>query len=99
MRKTTVKLNNNVKRALAMVRPYAEQLKGFAGFDHSAEWDHFPGTLRVRCLFADEQSLRAAQEENQQVILTKKIQMSLLKVGIVLKDSRKNVELALLKQA
>jgi len=94
MKKTVKKLDNNVIRALTIVCENAkESVPGFEWLTHRARYDQFPGSLVVTCVFADYDSQIKALEEKKDLYLCKRIQIQLLKVGIVLKNTRNLVRL------
>ena len=89
--KATLKLGKNVAAALAKAEEKASAFEGFAYFTHEQAWDDFPGSLRVSCVFSDQQALQAFIESEQEPAFRKLLQMSFLKVGIKFRDIRKNI--------
>lgn len=92
MNKTVKKLDNNVVTALTIVCEMAKQdIVGFEWLTHSANYANFPGSLMVTCVLDNSNSLDLMLANQQDQELRKQIQKQLLKVGILLKDARRNV--------
>jgi hypothetical protein len=92
MNKTVKKLDNNVVKALTIVCEIAKQnIVGFEWLTHSANYANFPGSLMVTCVLDNANSLDIMLANQQDQELRKQIQKQLLKVGILLKDARRNV--------
>jgi hypothetical protein len=66
-------------------------LVGFEWLTHSADYANFPASLVVTCVFDNNQALQEAIAKNQDKDIRKSVQRRLLKVGILLKDVRRNV--------
>jgi hypothetical protein len=90
--KTVKKLDDNVIKALTKACEEAKKtVQGFQWLTHYARYDRFPGSLAVICIFDTALSLNEAGEQELDVYMRKLIQSHLLKIGVVLKDSRKHV--------
>jgi hypothetical protein len=92
--KTIKKLDNNVIKALTIVCENAKNNHDVVGFEwltHSAYYANFPASLVVTCVFDNNQSLQKAIATHQDRDIQKSVQAQLLKVGILLKDVRRNV--------
>ncbi|MFT4938181.1 MAG: hypothetical protein ACI88A_001205 [Paraglaciecola sp.] len=92
MRKTVKKLDDNVIKALTKAcETGKETIAGFEWLTHTANYDNFPGSLAIICVFDNNQSLSNAHTKEEDVYLRKLIHSNLLKAGILLKDARKHV--------
>ena len=92
MKKTVKKLDDNVIKALTKACETAkESIAGFEWLTHTANYDNFPGSLTVICVFDNDQSLNNATVKEEDIYLRKLIHSNLLKAGILLKDARKHV--------
>ena len=89
--KTTDKLNNNVRKALAQANIKALLIEGFERFSYTVEWQNFPNSLKVNCHFPSPEALKVISSEENKVVMIKVIQSSFLKQGIKFKDVRANV--------
>jgi hypothetical protein len=94
MQKTVKKLDNNVVRALTHVCESAKtKVPGFEWLTHRADYANFPASLVVTCVFANQSAVDDARQQELDIYLRKLIQGSLLRVGVVLKDARRNMVL------
>ncbi|MDN4502432.1 Fis family transcriptional regulator [Alteromonadaceae bacterium BrNp21-10] len=92
MKKTIKKLDNNVVKALTIACETAkDKVVGFEWLTHTADFSNFPNSLMVTCIFDTDSHRQLAVENEHDIYLRKLIQGQLLKVGIVLKDPRRNV--------
>jgi hypothetical protein len=92
MKSTVKKLDDNVVKALTLVCEQAkQQVDGFDWLTHRADYSNFPNSLVVTCVFLNEQQIVNAKADSQDAFLRKLIHKHLLKVGILLKDPRRNV--------
>ena len=92
MKKTVKKLDNNVIKALTKAcETGKENITGFEWLTHTANYDNFPGSLAITCVFDNNQSLNNAHVKEEDIYLRKLIHNNLLKAGILLKDVRKHV--------
>jgi hypothetical protein len=63
MRKTDKKLENTIRAALTEVCEYAlNHTPGFLWLTHTVDYQHFPSSLEVRCVFAPELLQAAIQD-------------------------------------
>ena len=88
--KVTTKLNNNVRKSLAMAMTKATDLPAFNHFTYDVDWSNFPNSLIISCylrhqLPAEELIVLDAQ-------LCKLIQLNLIKLGIKFRDYRRNIK-------
>ena len=92
MQKTVKKLDNNVVKALTLACEAAKiKVPGFSWLTHRADYANFPASLVVTCVFDSEESMEAARRCELDLFLRKQVQGNLLRVGIVLKDARRNM--------
>ncbi|MGK0411644.1 MAG: hypothetical protein ACJASB_003855 [Shewanella psychromarinicola] len=89
--KVTAKLNNNVRKALAIATIEADTLSVFDHFSYQADWSNFPNSLMVNCHL--QHNLAPSESALLQEKLRKLLQLSLLKQGIKFRDFRKNITL------
>lgn len=90
--KTCRKLNGYTAKAVAMVEQLAKaEIAGFISLSYTASFNHFPASLRVKCLFTDDQALQQAKMSGAEKLLQKWVHNQMFKVGFVLKDARQNV--------
>ncbi len=93
MNKTVKKLDNNVVKALTNVCEYAKgSIVGFKWITHTADYSNFPHSLIITCVFDTKDSKNLAEQNGDFVLLTRNIHNALLKVGIVLKQAKRNVQ-------
>ena len=92
MNKTVKKLDNSVVKALTKVcaRAIAE-IPDFVWLTHKADFSNFPNSLVVTCVFQSNESLQKVKQQKQDIMLTKWVQGELLKVGILLKQAKRNL--------
>ncbi|GAC14871.1 hypothetical protein [Aliiglaciecola lipolytica] len=92
MKSTVKKLDDNTVKALTKVCEQAKStISGFDWLTHRADFSNFPNSLVITCVFLNEQQIVDAKANQHDAYLRKLIQSQLLKVGIVLKDVRRNV--------
>lgn len=92
MKKTVKKLDDSVVKALTKVCELAKyEIPGFEWITHTIQYDNFPASLVVICVFDTQASLDSAQLAELDVYLRRQIQRQLLKVGVKLKDARHHV--------
>lgn len=93
MNKTVKKLDNNVVKALnAVCESAKDSIDGFEWITHSADYANFPHSLVITCVFDTRESQINAEQNGQHALLVKNIQNALLKVGILLKQAKKNIQ-------
>ena len=92
-----LKQQANVLKSLEAVEQLAMSLyPDFVGCWFSMEFEHFPGSLLVRCQFNSEVTLAAALEKKLDLYFQKQIHKQLFKCGILIKDIKKHVVLTTL---
>ena len=93
MSKTVRKLNDKLVVAIRKMNEFAgEELDGFKSLEHTVAFDLFPGSLLVTCYFEDQAALDNHKKDKK--IIQKKLVSLLFKQGIVLKDVKQNLALA-----
>jgi hypothetical protein len=74
MRKTDKKLENLIRAELTEVCEYAlNHTPGFQWLTHTADYQHFPSSLNVRCVFAPESLQAAIQDRPLNSLITSKL--------------------------
>jgi len=90
--KVTTKLDNNVRKALAVATIEADALSMFDHFSYQTDWSNFPNSLIISCHL--QHDLAPSESALLQEKLSKLLQLSLLKQGIKFRDFRKNITLS-----
>jgi hypothetical protein len=90
--KVTTKLDNNVRKALAVATIEADALSMFDHFSYQTDWSNFPNSLMISCHL--QHDLAPSESALLQEKLSKLLQLSLLKQGIKFRDFRKNITLS-----
>jgi hypothetical protein len=90
--KVTTKLDNNVRKALAVATIEADALSMFDHFSYQTDWSNFPNSLMISCHL--QHDLAPSERALLQEKLSKLLQLSLLKQGIKFRDFRKNITLS-----
>ncbi len=91
MSKTTKKLNDRLLLVLEKLTLQAkEELEGLATVSHTVQFDLFPGSLLVNCVFETQDLLDKAKPSEKQY--QKKLNKMLLKQGILLKEPKNNLK-------
>lgn len=90
--KTCRKLDGYTQKAVAIVEQQAkEDIAGFISLSYTASFNNFPASLRVTCLFTDNNALEAAKAAGAEQLLQKRLHKQMFKVGFILKDARQNI--------
>lgn len=91
-RKTDKKIDNNIRKTLTNACEIAlEQVDGFKWLTHFVNYDNFPESLAVLCVFDTKADLAKARVTKHDDFLISLIVESLLSEGIKLKDARRAV--------
>lgn len=89
MRKSDKKIDNNLRKALTDVCDFALQYSdGYQWITHSVNYQRFPNSLIITCMFTDQQSAQNAQQQGK---LSTIIQQKLQDIGVYLKDSSRQI--------
>lgn len=92
MRKSDKKIDNNIRKTLTSVCEIAlEQVDGFKWLTHFVNYDNFPESLAIVCVFDAESDLAKARVTKHDEFLISLIVESLLNEGIKLRDVRQSV--------
>ncbi|EAS45104.1 Fis family transcriptional regulator [Photobacterium profundum] len=93
MRKTDKKIDNAIRNELIEVCDIALiSVDGFQWLTHEVNYDRFPASLKVVCVFNTDAQLLALKQQEQDVFLRNLIKTHLNKVNVVLKDVRGQVQ-------
>jgi len=88
MRKTDKKIENALREALTVACDMAlEKHEGFMWLTHFANYQNFPDSLSIVCVFDTNEQLSKANDEGLRVIIKDK----LASIDINIKDIRQNV--------
>lgn len=91
MSKTTKKLNDRLLLVLEKLTLQAkDELEGLASVRHTVQFDLFPGSLLVNCVFETQALLDIAKPSEK--LYQKKLNNMLLKQGILLKEPKRNLK-------
>ena len=83
MRKSDKKIDNQIRLALTDIcENTLKSLEGFCFVTHTANFNDFPKSLSITCVFEDQQSLSQFLNSNQQVEINKQITHAVQNVGI-----------------
>ena len=92
MRKSDKKIENQIRTTLTEVCDTAlKEYKGFQWLTHYVNYDRFPQTLRVVCIFNTNDELISFMATKNGNDLSKLIQIKLLRVGISLKKMSNHI--------
>ena len=88
MKKTDKKIDNAIRSALTEVCDKAlEEHDGFVWLTHRVDYQNFPESLSVVCVFDTNEQLSNAHDEDLRVIIKDK----LASIAILIKDSRQAI--------
>ena len=93
MSKICQRLNVKLLAVLAQINEDAKQYDGFTHLSHTVQFDCFPSSLLVQCHFSESQQHKVAQDSHVEAKLQKQLHKLLSKKGIVLKNSKTNLNL------
>ncbi|GAA3928601.1 Fis family transcriptional regulator [Litoribacillus peritrichatus] len=86
MRKTDKKIDNQIRKALTVVCEIAlVEVEGFQWLTHLVNYDQFPKSLRVVCVFDTKASLQHALEAGRDHYLIELIQEELTALNLGIK--------------
>ncbi len=89
MRKTDKKIENALRQTLTEVCEVAlERYEGFKWLTHVVNYDHFPGSLSVICVFEENKDLSLLYKTGKDSDFQSLIIESLLSINIRTKDIR-----------
>jgi len=89
MRKSDKKIENKIRQALTEVCDLAlQEISGYLWITHQVNYQRFPDSLIITCMFADKETAHDAQQQGE---LLKVIQQKLQQIGINLKAPNKQL--------
>ena len=92
MRKSDKKLDNAIRNALIDVCEQAQgSFEGFQWLTHSVNYDNFPNSLKIICVFNTDEHLANLQQGDCSGQLRQLIKHHLAESNVVLKDVNKQV--------
>ncbi len=94
MRKTDKKRNNAIRLALTDACEQAlEQIPGFKWLTHYVDYQRFPQSLKVVCIFESQSALLAANTAAHDVLMRKLVTEALADIGIAVPNPGTNISL------
>jgi len=94
MRKSDKKIDNQIIKVLTQVCESAlEDIAGFEWLTHTVNFEKFPNSLIVTCVFNSNVALANCLKSSSSKDLMNLIESSLAEVGIVLADVKKQIVL------
>lgn len=92
MRKTDKKMDNQLRIVLTeLCETTLKDIKGFQWITHSVNYNDFPKSLKVVCVFDDHDYLTNFIDNNHNIALTNLIEHKLSAIGIKLKNISKHI--------
>jgi hypothetical protein len=92
MKKQDKKTDNQIRKALHQVCESAlKRVEGFTWLTHLVNYNAFPQSLVVVCVFDSDAMLAQAISEKKDIYLRDAIAQSLAAINIKLKDSNRNI--------
>ena len=92
MRKTDKKIDNAIRDALIAVCDQAlVSFEGFQWLTHRVNYDNFPNSLNVICVFSTDEQLAALRQGGYDIVLRQLIKQHLTDINVVMKDINKQV--------
>ena len=93
MRKTDKKLENQIRLALTDVCEIAlKEIEGFEWLTHTVNYDNFPKSLKVTCVFDTKGSLGSFTQSSKNQELSTLVQSKLQALNIKFKDINKHIK-------
>jgi hypothetical protein len=93
MRKTDKKTDNQIRLALTDVCEIAlKEIEGFEWLTHTVNYDNFPRSLKVTCIFGTKDSLSSFTQSAKNQELITLIQSKLHSLNISFKDINKHIK-------
>lgn len=94
MRKSDKKLDNQIVKALTLVCHSAlEDIDGFEWLTHTVNFDKFPESLKIVCVFDRNTKLSHYLKSSNKDSLALMITKSLVDIGVELKNAQNQIEL------
>ena len=90
--KTQKKIDNNIRLALTEAcEHFLEDVTGFQWLTHQANYDNFPDSLLITCVFDTDENQQRASQNGDSIEMQKRIQAKLLKIAIKLKVANRQI--------
>jgi hypothetical protein len=90
--KTQKKMDNNVRLALTEAcEQFLDDVSGFQWLTHQTDFNNFPASLLITCVFDTDQSRQQACENGDSSKMQNVIQALLLRIGLKLKAPKQQV--------
>lgn len=90
--KTAQKIDNNICKALTIACEYSlHVVPGFAWLTHRANYTNFPASLVITCVFEKDAEIEEMKAQQQDELLHNTILKQLVKVGVVVKNSKQQI--------
>lgn len=92
MRKTDKKTDNQLRKGLTDVCETAlKNIKGFMWLTHLVNYEKFPTSLQIVCVFDTSDNLQNYRESTQHKLLESHIQTELVKLNVKVKNIAKHI--------
>lgn len=92
MKKSDKKIENALVQSLTEVCDHAlASVAGFCWLTHRVNYDRFPASLRVVCVFESDQALAAAEDAGALAHLREVIRLALADLGIKLQKPKQQI--------
>lgn len=92
MKKSDKKLDNQIRQSLTeLCESQLEQIEGFEWLTHVVNFNRFPESLRVVCVFYDNESLTKAKQDGTTDKVQNQITQTLAKLKITLNKPAKQI--------
>jgi len=93
MTKTEKKIDNNLCKILTDVCETAkDEIQGFQWLTHQVNYNNFPETLKLTCVFDSNADIAALMTSKQDVRLQTLLTQALLSMDVKLKKSNKHIK-------
>lgn len=92
MNKTEKRLDKKIVRALTDICENAKyDIQGFKWLTHTADYNDYPNSLRIYCVFDTQAQVQKAKESGQTIRLADAINQALRAMGVLPKDTSPKV--------
>jgi len=92
MRKTDKKRDNQIREALNHACEDAlQQVTGFVWLTHLVNYDNFPQSLTIVCVFDRKDQLQEAKTNGEQALLNQLIEQQLTQINLSFKNIAKHI--------
>lgn len=91
--KTNQKMDNKICKALTIACENSlHEVPGFVWLTHRVNYTNFPASIVVTCVFDTAAEIEVMKSQQQDELLRNTIQKQLLKVGVVVKNVKQQVQ-------